>query len=61
MWIICDNHNMVNLDHVANIIKDNRGTVCCDSNGNEILLSKLDVRPTIAMNLASDTKVLEVR
>lgn len=61
MWIICDNGNMVNLDHVMNIIRDKRGTMCYDSTGTEILLSKLDVRPTIRVAMESGYKTLEVR
>jgi len=61
MWIICENGNMVNLDHVINITKDKGGTVCCDSTGEEIQLSKMDVRPTIAVALNSGYVTLEVR
>jgi hypothetical protein len=60
MWIICDNGNMVNLDCITNIIKDNRGTVCCTQD-NEILISDMDVRPTIRVAMESKYKTLEVR
>ena len=60
MWIICDNGNMVNMDRITNIIKDKRGTVCCTQD-NEILVSKMDVRPTIRVALESEYKTLEVR
>ncbi len=61
MWIICGNGNMVNLDRITNIIKDKRGTVCCEYNNNEILISNLDVRPTIRVAMESGYKTLEVR
>ena len=61
MWIKTENGNMVNLDRITNIIKDKRGTVCCDSNNSEILISVMDVRPTIAVAMADGTTVLEVR